>query len=173
MTTEHHPTTPRAQMEDAVGRTLATLDAIRAGAEMGPATTVSALLDVRTLRGYLEALEAELILYGREPSATGRPRVTLRDIAGALQLHHSTVAERHVRLVSGDVPADRAWLISGTAREQAPAPAAQPPTDCIACGRLFLPEDPPFVLEDGEHRIHRSHTTDPQSGYYGATGEAG
>lgn len=37
---------------------------------------------------------------------------------------------------------------------------------CSACGHDGTPTDPLVKSLDG-YRIHRSHTTDPRSGYYG------
>jgi hypothetical protein len=39
---------------------------------------------------------------------------------------------------------------------------------CQACGHPTTREDPPVRLKDGNARIHKSHTTDPKSGFYGA-----
>jgi len=38
---------------------------------------------------------------------------------------------------------------------------------CTACGHDGTPGDPLVKSDDGS-RIHRSHTTDPRSGFYGA-----
>lgn len=39
---------------------------------------------------------------------------------------------------------------------------------CQACGHPTTREDPPVYVKDGGARIHKSHTTDPKSGFYGA-----
>jgi hypothetical protein len=37
---------------------------------------------------------------------------------------------------------------------------------CQACGRPTTADDPAVTARDGA-RIHKSHTTNPRSGYYG------
>lgn len=39
---------------------------------------------------------------------------------------------------------------------------------CRACGHPTTREDPPVRLKDGAVRVHKSHTTDPKSGLFGA-----
>lgn len=48
-------------------------------------------------------------------------------------------------------------------------------TYCGACGHPYTASDPSVSVAwdgyagmRGTHRVHRSHTTDPRSGYYGA-----
>jgi hypothetical protein len=43
------------------------------------------------------------------------------------------------------------------------------PKICRACGHPATPTDP--VIEADGAQIHRSHTTDPRSGFYGAKQE--
>ncbi|MFD1277420.1 hypothetical protein [Streptomyces kaempferi] len=39
---------------------------------------------------------------------------------------------------------------------------------CLACGHPITREDPAAYLKDGNVRIHKRHTTDQKSGFYGA-----
>lgn len=93
------------------------VDSLRNGEHFGADRLHNVLRDVRRLRTRLEALEAELILYSRETDPQGKAKLSLRDIAEELGLHHSTVAERLQRMLSGDMPAWRHWLVQGTDRE--------------------------------------------------------
>ncbi|MEX5712272.1 hypothetical protein AB1484_29320 [Parafrankia sp. FMc6] len=50
-----------------------------------------------------------------------------------------------------------------------------PGTHCGACGHPYTAADPAvsvcwdgYAGMRGTHRVHRSHTTNPNSGYYGA-----
>jgi hypothetical protein len=38
---------------------------------------------------------------------------------------------------------------------------------CQACGHPTTPADPAVHVEDSGARIHKSHTEDPSSGFYG------
>ncbi|OHV42167.1 hypothetical protein BBK14_11130 [Parafrankia soli] len=60
------------------------------------------------------------------------------------------------------------------AGDTGPTPAADR-THCGACGHPYTPADPAvsvcwdgYAGMRGTHRVHRSHTTDPASGYYKA-----
>ncbi|WP_326581698.1 AsnC family protein (plasmid) [Actinacidiphila glaucinigra] len=113
------------------------MDALRAGEDITPGTLRNALRDVRRLRGRLEALEAELILYAREADADGEPRLPFRAIGEEVGTTHPAVMERHRRLSAGEVPYYRNWLIQGTVRVRlgAVTHAGQPMHgDCTICG---------------------------------------
>lgn len=150
------------------------LDSLRAGEDMSGERLWASLRDVRRLRNRLEALEAELILRAREGGQEGRPRMSLREIGEATELHHTTVAERVERMRAGEHAAWRHWLTQGTPLEAlyGGSTADGTPTACAACGHPFTPDDLPVTI-DG-HRIHTTHTTDPASGYYqGTHGDTG
>ncbi|MEU3282901.1 hypothetical protein [Streptomyces antibioticus] len=38
---------------------------------------------------------------------------------------------------------------------------------CQACGHATTPDDPAVRTRDGKNRVHKSHTTNPDSGLYG------
>lgn len=103
------------------------VDSLRNGEHFGADRLHNVLRDVRRLRTRLEALEAELILYARETDDRGNVRLSLRDIGEELGLHHSTVDERWRRMLNGDMPAWRSWLVQDTDRENLYTfPAAKP-----------------------------------------------
>lgn len=103
-------------LADETDTVIQAVDSLRTGEEMAPAYLWRTLRDLRRLRTRLEALEGELLLYARESGPQGRPRMPLREIGEALDLHHTTVAERHARMTSGEVPEWRHWLTQGTPR---------------------------------------------------------
>lgn len=39
---------------------------------------------------------------------------------------------------------------------------------CQACGHETTPQDPAVRIKGGNARIHKSHTTTPSSGFFGA-----
>ncbi|MBK3583013.1 hypothetical protein JHN49_04535 [Streptomyces sp. MBT57] len=92
------------------------VDSLRAGEEISGDRLRHALRDVRRLRTRLAALESELILYAREDGSTSYPRLSLRDVAEEVGVHHTTVAERHTRMVTGEHAAWRPWLVQDTPR---------------------------------------------------------
>lgn len=160
-------------LADETDTAIQAVDSLRAGEFMSGERLWAALRDVRRLRTRLEALEAELMLTAREDT----PRMSLREIGEATRLHHTTVAERVERMRSGEHAAWRHWLVQGTPRADlyggatdpdAPAPGRSL-LHCGACGHVFTAEDGPVTVDGA--RIHTSHTTDPDSGFYGATGE--
>lgn len=105
-------------LADETDTVIQAVDSIRAGEDMSPDRLSNALRDVRRMRTRLEAVEAELILYARENGAQGRPRLSLREIGEELELHHTTVSERHGRLVAGESARWRNWLVQHTARAE-------------------------------------------------------
>lgn len=104
-------------LADEMDTVIQTVDRLRAGEEMTDDILRHSMQDVRRLRSRLEALESELILYSKEyDPQQGKSKLSLRDIAEELGLHHSTVAERLSRMRSGDLPDFRHWLVQGTDR---------------------------------------------------------
>jgi hypothetical protein len=104
-------------LADETDTVIRAVDCLREGEDMTPGALRNALRDLRRLRTRLEAVEAELILYAREPGETGRPRLTFRDIGDELELSHSSVMERHARMVDdGYAPPWRNWLVQDTDR---------------------------------------------------------
>lgn len=101
---------------DEADTALRALEALRGGEEMAPDTLRSYLRDVRRLETRMTALKEELLLFAREPGSNGRARLPFRDIGEELRQHHSTVAERHQRILDGDTAQWRAWLTQNTER---------------------------------------------------------
>nr|WP_202513416.1 MULTISPECIES: hypothetical protein [unclassified Streptomyces] len=101
---------------DEADTALRALEALRAGEEITPDALRTYLSDARRLESRLAALKDELLLFAREPGPSGRARLPLRDIGEELGQHHSTVAERHQRILDGDAAQWRAWLTQGTER---------------------------------------------------------
>ncbi|EST17890.1 hypothetical protein [Streptomyces niveus] len=104
-------------MADETDTAIQAVDSLRAGEEMSGQRLWSALRDVRRLRGRLEALEAELVLYAREKTVSGRSRMSLREIGEVTETHHTTVAERVDRMQAGAHAPFRGWLVQHTDRE--------------------------------------------------------
>ncbi|GHI98059.1 hypothetical protein [Streptomyces olivaceus] len=92
------------------------LEAVRAGERIAPDTLRAYIRGVRRLETRMTALKEELLLLAREPGPNGRARLTFREIGEELRQHHSTVAERHQRIVDGDPAQWRNWLTQHTAR---------------------------------------------------------
>lgn len=99
------------------------VDRLHHGEDIEPASLEKALEDVRKLRTRLEAIENEAILYGREPMTeqagrvkTRKPRLNFATIATALGIDHSTVIERHQKMIGGRHASWRRWLVQGTER---------------------------------------------------------
>lgn len=102
------------------------LDSLREGEEISTDRLSNSLRDLRRLRTRLEAIEGELILYAREHGPKRGPRLTYREVGEELGLNHTSVRERHRRMLDGQVPAWRHWLVQGTDRDGAPARPAEP-----------------------------------------------
>ncbi|WP_331728311.1 hypothetical protein OG590_40500 (plasmid) [Streptomyces goshikiensis] len=101
------------------------VDSLRIGDEISTDRLWHALQDVRRLRTRLEALEAELILYAQEQGPEGKKRMPFREVGEALGLHHTTVAERHARILGGEAPAWRNWLVQNTPRADLHGPGSE------------------------------------------------
>ncbi|MFE4264519.1 hypothetical protein [Streptomyces sp. NPDC056883] len=95
---------------------LRALEAVRGGQEIAPEVLRSYLGTVRRLETRMTALKEELLLVAREPGPNGRPRLPFRDIGEELGQHHSTVAERHQRILDGDTARWRHWVAGRTER---------------------------------------------------------
>ncbi|MFD3890431.1 AsnC family protein [Streptomyces microflavus] len=98
------------------GTALRALEALRGGEEITPAALKGYLCNVRRLETRMTALKEELLLFAREPGPNGRARLPFRDIGEELGQHHSTVAERHQRILDGDTAQWRGWLTQYTER---------------------------------------------------------
>lgn len=99
------------------------VDRIRLDEDIEPGSMAKALEDIRRLRNRLEAIESEAILVARENvnGAEGhvrsrKPRMTFEAISTELGLDHSTVVERHRKLIDGKHASWRRWLVQGTFR---------------------------------------------------------
>lgn len=101
---------------DEADTALRALEALRGGEEISPDALRAYLRDVRRLETRMTALKEELLLFAREAGPTGRARLTFRDVGDELQQHHSTVAERHQRILDGDTAQWRPWLAQHTDR---------------------------------------------------------
>lgn len=92
------------------------LEALRSGEEISKGALQTYLRDVRRLETRMTALKEELLLLAREPGANGRARLTFRELGDELRQHHSTVSERHQRILGGDTAEWRRWLTQRTHR---------------------------------------------------------
>ncbi|MFF3982776.1 hypothetical protein [Streptomyces sp. NPDC001828] len=92
------------------------LEALRGGEEITPDALRAYLRDVRRLETRMTALKEELLLFARESGPNGRARLPFREIGDELRQHHSTVAERHQRILDGDTAQWRGWLTQHTER---------------------------------------------------------
>ncbi|MET8822541.1 hypothetical protein [Streptomyces rochei] len=92
------------------------LEAIRGDEEIERSLLQAYLRGVRQLEMRMTALKEELLLYAREAGENGRSRLTFRELGDELRQHHSTVAERHQRILDGDTAAWRHWVTQGTGR---------------------------------------------------------
>ncbi|KUF20138.1 hypothetical protein [Streptomyces silvensis] len=101
---------------DEADTALRALEALRAGEEITQGALQTYLSHVRRLETRMTALKEELLLFAREPGPNGRSRLTFRDIGDELRQHHSTVAERHHRILDGDTAQWRPWLTQCTER---------------------------------------------------------
>ncbi|MEU6618591.1 hypothetical protein [Streptomyces parvus] len=101
---------------DETDTALRALEDLRWGGEIAPDVLRKYLFDVRQLETRITALKEELVLLAREPGPNGRPRLSYRDIGAELGQHHSTVAERHQRILDGDTARWRGWLTQHTER---------------------------------------------------------
>ncbi|GHH54881.1 hypothetical protein [Streptomyces candidus] len=101
---------------DEADTALRALEALRDGEEIDPGTLRAYLRDVRKLETRMTALKEELLLFARESGPSGRARLPFRDIGEELGQHHSTVIERHKRILDGDTAQWRSWLAQHTAR---------------------------------------------------------
>ncbi|MFB6668518.1 hypothetical protein [Streptomyces parvus] len=101
---------------DEADTALRALEALRAGEEITPDALRAYLRDARQLETRIAALKEELLLLAREPGPNGRARLSFRDIGAELGQHHSTVAERHQRILDGDTARWRGWLTQNTER---------------------------------------------------------
>lgn len=114
-------------LADETDTVIQTVDSLRLGEHMTPDRVRHSLRDLRRLRGRLEAIEAELILYAREKDADGK-RLTFREIAEELDVTHTSVMERHGRMLDGKVSDWRHWLVQDTYRQPLPTRPAGPQT---------------------------------------------
>ncbi len=100
------------QVADWADTVIMSMEAIRADrhklADQG--FLYAALRDGRRLRQAIEAIEDELIKAAREDNAEGEPRMSWREMGDALHLHHTTVRERHGRLMAGETAEWHNWL---------------------------------------------------------------
>ncbi|MFE2529780.1 hypothetical protein ACFXEL_36775 [Streptomyces sp. NPDC059382] len=101
---------------DEADTALRALEALRSGEEITAGALRAYLRDVRRLETRMTALKEELLLFAREAGPTDRARLPFRDIGEELVQHHSTVAERHRRILDGDTAQWRPWLTQGTER---------------------------------------------------------
>nr|WP_233109120.1 hypothetical protein [Streptomyces sp. 14R-10] len=101
---------------DETDTALRALEDLRRGGEIAPGLLRKYLFDVRQLETRITALKEELLLLAREPGPIGRARLSFRDIGAELGQHHSTVAERHQRILDGDTARWRGWLTQNTER---------------------------------------------------------
>ncbi|MGW1819089.1 hypothetical protein ACWCQM_36700 [Streptomyces sp. NPDC002125] len=101
---------------DEADTALRALEALRGGEEITPEALRAYLRDVRRLETRMTALKEELLLFAREPGPNGRARLPFRDIGEELRQHHSTVGERHKRILDGDTAQWRGWLTQHTER---------------------------------------------------------
>ncbi|MFE9406806.1 hypothetical protein ACFYNY_34425 [Streptomyces sp. NPDC006530] len=101
---------------DETDTALRALEALRAGEEITPDALRAYLRDVRRLETRMTALKEELLLFAREPGPNGRARLPFRDIGVELRQHHTTVGERHQRILDGDTAQWRSWLTQDTER---------------------------------------------------------
>lgn len=115
-------------LADETDTVIQAVDSLRLGEEISPDRLSNALRDLRRLRTRLEAVEGELILYAREKGAEGGPRLTFREIGEELGLNHTTVMERHGRMMDGRTPEWRHWLVQHTDRDTTPTRPTEPPT---------------------------------------------
>ncbi len=101
---------------DEADTALRALEALRAGEEITPDELRAYLCHLRQMETRITALREELVLFAREPGPNGRARLPFREIGEELGQHHTTVAERHQRIVDGDTARWRSWLTQGTER---------------------------------------------------------
>jgi hypothetical protein len=99
------------------------MDVMIGGEDIPPEQMSASLRDIRRLKTRLEAIENEAILYARESDSSGadcarprKPRLNVTQIADELGLDHSTVVERHRRMLDGRHAVRRRWLVQGTDR---------------------------------------------------------
>ncbi len=101
---------------------LKAVEAIRADpAKLADAGFVRrSLHDGRQLRQAIEAVEDELLRAARAATGEGgEALLSWRQIGGELGVHHTTVMERHTRLLAGESAARRGWLMQGTTEDGA------------------------------------------------------
>ncbi|RPK32404.1 hypothetical protein EES39_38620 [Streptomyces sp. ADI92-24] len=101
---------------DEADTALRALEAIRGGEEISKGALQAYLRDVRRLETRMTALKEELLLFARETGTNGKARLTFRELGDELRQHHSTVGERHQRILDGDNAEWRHWLTQHTAR---------------------------------------------------------
>jgi hypothetical protein len=104
---------------DEADTVIGAIEELRNGGEMKPEFLATALRDVRRLQTRLAAVADELLLYAREESPDGKPRLSYRAIGDETGQHFTTVAERHGRVSSGEFATWRHWLVQHTPREGA------------------------------------------------------
>ncbi|MEU9480727.1 hypothetical protein [Streptomyces sp. NPDC048191] len=106
---------------------IAALEAIQSGEEIGRELLQAYVRGVRQLEMRLTALKEELLLYARETGPSGKARLTFRELGDELRQHHSTVAERHQRIIDGDTADWRRWVTQNTERATLYANGGEPP----------------------------------------------
>ncbi|WP_330269875.1 hypothetical protein [Streptomyces griseorubiginosus] len=106
---------------------IAALEAIQSGEEIGKELLQAYTRGVRQLEMRLTALKEELLLYAREPGPSGKARLTFRELGDELRQHHTTVAERHQRIVDGDTADWRRWVTHNTDRAALYVNGGEPP----------------------------------------------
>ncbi|WP_329020889.1 hypothetical protein [Streptomyces sp. NBC_01601] len=106
---------------------VAALEALHSGEDIGKELLQAYTRGVRQLEMRLTALKEELLLFAREPGPDGKARLTFRELGDELRQHHSTVAERHQRIVDGDPAPWRHWVTQNTERATLYTNGGEPP----------------------------------------------